>query len=255
MKVNVSVPPLHLLSVDQISVSSSSQSVCSTMSSFRDPILASFEEELLNSSIKSGSSTGAGASGGGGARTSTSWSNIKGSVCASRHVGINNVKEGVNSKSGSVHGYVGGKRHSQSSKSSQSGGRRQITISISQESDSSAISWKSVRSSSLYHVRDVSDFADSLARTIICESLTTVFTIKHDNKESASDRQIYAMDLYSEVLARDIMSAAMVTFHMVNSDWSDLNKVVTWSDKMECVQYSENNIDDDDTSGRKDADR
>ncbi|WAR27483.1 PARG1-like protein [Mya arenaria] len=126
MKANVSVPPLQLLGADQVSISSSSQSVCSTMSSFRDPLLASFEEELINNSLKITTS----------AKTVTSWSKMK-------------------------------------------------------------------------------------------------------------DRQMYAVDLYSDLLAKSILASAMVTVEMVNTDWSEQNRVVTWSDKTECVQYSEANLEDD----------
>ncbi|XP_052784213.1 uncharacterized protein LOC128220022 [Mya arenaria] len=242
MKANVSIPPLQLLGADQVSISSSSQSVCSTMSSFRDPLLASFEEELINNSLKITTS----------AKTVTSWSKMKGSMCSSRHVGINNsANQGGSLKSqNNLNNNKVGKRNSQSGKFGQSEERRQITINVSQDSDNRAISWKSVRSSSLYHVPDVTDYADSLSRTIICEALTAVYALSSCKSDTMSDRQMYAVDLYSDLLAKSILASAMVTVEMVNTDWSEQNRVVTWSDKTECVQYSEANLEDDVTEKR-----
>lgn len=235
MKVNVAVQPLQLLA-DGVSVSSSSQSVCSTMSSFRDPLLASFEEELLNSSQKPAL-----------AKTQTSWSKMKGLMCSPRQGGRSNslganlncnaVPNGEQSPGRSRHYShktssvvsAGSRRHSADS-------RRQITISVSQESENSALSF---RSGTIPHASDVSNFADTLARRVLCEAITAAYCPKLDTVDAGRDKVV--INVYSDLLAQTILADAMVTVEILNSDWLEQNKVVTWSDEVKNEQISVEN--------------
>lgn len=212
MKVNVSVPPLQLpVAGDCVSVSGSSHSVCSTMSSFRDPLLASFEEELLN--VKPT-----------GARTQMSWSKMKGSMCSPRQ-----------------------DRNSNSSSSHES--KKQMGVSLSVDSENSALSWRSSKSNLSPFSLTVSEYADVMSLRIICEALTMVCSsdIKSTEGDIGCKTGTVSIDLYSDMLALSILGSSVETAVMLGSDWLEQNKVVTWSDETECVHYSEeDNVDSSD---------
>lgn len=227
MKVNVAVPSLQLPG-DAVSISSSSQSVCSTLSSFRDPLLASFEEELLISSSKPAL-----------AKTQTSWSKMKGLISSSRQAGRSNSL-GANLNNS---GYQGDYSNSQSRSASRgvpdsrrqsSDSRHQITVSISQESEASGVSYRSCHV--CQSANSVSDFADSLARRLLCEAITAAYCHTPEPVEAVSHRQAVALNLYADLLAQSILSAAVETVELMDTDWLEQNKVVTWSDEVENVK-------------------
>lgn len=234
MKANVAVPSLQLLG-DGVSVSSSSQSVCSTMSSFRDPLLASFEEELLNSTPKQAA-----------AKTQTSWSKMKGLMCSPRQGGRSNSLGGnLNSCAipycnqgegvGRFAGWGGRSNSHPGNVTIPIGGmeRRTITVSISQDSETSAVSY---RSSNVCHTYDLSDFAESLTRRLLSEALTEICCSKLETDDSVTSRRTMAVSVYSDLLAQNVLKAVMATLEMTGSDWLEQNKVVTWSDEVENVQ-------------------
>jgi len=247
MKANVCVPSLQLLS-DAVSVSSSSQSVCSTMSSFRDPLLASFEEELLVNYQKPAL-----------AKTQTSWSIKKGLMCSPRQGGrSNSLGANLNTSTVSQGEYStnlgrsrssgfrtpsivsgGSRRHSEDS-------RRQITISISQDSDNSAVSFKS---GMFPFASDVSSFADTLARRVLCESITA--TCRPTTETGESDRRHAVISTYSELLSRSIIDNVLELLEILNSDWLEQNKVVTWSDKLENAQQYSDTMSEPDIQMRR----
>jgi hypothetical protein len=210
MKANVSVPALQLtVAGDNVSISGSSHSVCSTISSFRDPLLASFEEELLNSADKKS------------AKTQTSWSRTRGSMCSPR---------------------LGGNSNSSSSRES----KKQLGISISMDSETS---WMSNRSNNAVQSRSVSDFADTLSRRIVCEALTIVYRASSSSGDFDLEDVPLFVDLYSSMLAVSILKSALQTADMLGPDWLDQNRVVTWSEETNCVHYSEDdNLDSSDQS-------
>ncbi|XP_060606264.1 uncharacterized protein LOC132758593 [Ruditapes philippinarum] len=210
MKANVSVPALQLtVAGDNVSISGSSHSVCSTISSFRDPLLASFEEELLNSADKKS------------AKTQTSWSRTRGSMCSPR---------------------LGGNSNSSSSRES----KKQLGISISMDSETS---WMSNRSNNAVQSRSVSDFADTLSRRIVCEALTVVYRASSSSGDFDLEDVPLFVDLYSSMLAVSILKSALQTADMLGPDWLDQNRVVTWSEETNCVHYSEDdNLDSSDQS-------
>lgn len=206
MKANVSVPPLQLpVPGDAISISSSSQSVCSTMSSFRDPLLASFEEELLTSADKKS------------AKTRTSWSKARGSMCSPRPSG-------------------------NSTSSSSREGQKQFGLSMSVDSEASGIS---NRSNNAFLFKTVSDYAEMLSRRIMCEAISVIYMPALTSEESAEGKSQISLMIYSDMLATSILQSALLTSEVMGAD-IDQNKVVTWSEETKCVHYSD--IDSLDTS-------
>ena len=210
MKANVSVPALQLtVAGDNVSISGSSHSVCSTISSFRDPLLASFEEELLNSADKKS------------AKTQTSWSRTRGSMCSPR---------------------LGGNSNSSSSRES----KKQLGISISMDSETS---WMSNKSNNTVQSKSVSEYADAMSRRILCEAMTVAFRASSGSGDSDQEDVPIYLDLYSSMLALSILKSALQTTEMLGPDWLDQNKVVTWSEETNCVHYSEDdNLDSSDQS-------
>lgn len=211
MKVNVSVPPLQLAvtTSDNISVTSSSQSVCSTFSSFRDPLLASFEEELLKTNDKKVLCT------------RMSWSKMKGSKCSPRESGNSN--------------------NSSSSQES----RKYLNVSASVDSEGSALSGKS--SSSNNQFKSVSSFADLLSTRVICEALTVIrkHVVKSQNNKTESAK--YSVDIFSDMLAKSVLKLAMTVQELKNPDLLEQNKMVKWSSENKCLHYSEEeNMDSSD---------
>ena len=195
MKANVSVPTLDLLS-DCVSTSGSSRSVCSTISSFRDPLLASFEDELLNTNVNRGI---------GSFRTQISWSKMKGSMCSPRQ-----------NESRNKNGY---------------GKQRMNSVSI--ESELSGTSSKCVsHNSSPVCSEQVSGFADMLARRIVCEALKA--TVCHI---PGSSRTEFSLEMYGDMLAADILSAAVLLACERYTDLLEQSKMVTWSDETHCQEY------------------
>ncbi|XP_053404652.1 uncharacterized protein LOC123553897 [Mercenaria mercenaria] len=211
MKANVSVPPLQLpVAGDNTSISGSSHSVCSTISSFRDPLLASFEEELINSADKKS------------AKTQTSWSRARGSMCSPR---------------------LSGNSNSSSSRES----KKQLGVSMSMDSETSYMSNKS--SNAL--PKTVSEYAETLSRRIFCEALTIIYRASSSSGDSDQEEVPIYMELYSDMLATSILKSAVQT-QMMGPDWFDQSKVVTWSEETECVHYNEaDNLESpDQDSGR-----
>lgn len=207
MKANVSVPPLQLtVAGDAISISSSSHSVCSTISSFRDPLLASFEEELLTSADKKS------------AKTRTSWSKARGSMCSPR-LSCGN-----------------------STSSSSREGRKQLGLSMSVDSEASGVSYKSNNAS---YIKSVSDYAEMLSRRITCEALTVIYRSASSSDESDQERAPISLALYSDMLAASILKSALMTSEVIEIDMTDQNKVVTWSEETKCVHYSDKEDSDD----------
>lgn len=210
MKANVSVPTFQVLN-GCVSTSESSKSVCSTVSSFRDPVLANFEDELLNSSYGKSS-----------ARTQSSWSNRRGQVCHPRRESGNDGSSRISFPSR----YVG----------------------ASFDSEFSGISWLSVKTDSVTGNQEVSDFADRLSRSILYEAVSAAFRDSFPQnlnvnaikpKRMRTSRCINLND-YSNKLATSILKTAMseAENRMVCSDWLEQNKMVTWGEETECLEYS-----------------
>ncbi|XP_052245457.1 uncharacterized protein LOC127854454 isoform X2 [Dreissena polymorpha] len=230
MKVDVSVPPLKLLGADAVSVSSSSQSVCSTFSSFRDPLLASFEEELLGSSGKSSC----------GAKTKTSWSNMKNiPVVSSRHVGINwNHQESNQKGQGSARSNQGGNLKSLNSNIGGKSNNNEMSASkmhkvannVSRNGKTivtSSCSMHNDISSSIFH--SVSDLAGSLAMTILCEAVS----LAANGNSSDSQCWLIKVNVYGEILAKNVLDAAMEALRSVKfvGDVDQGNKIVSWCEE------------------------
>ena len=214
MKANVSVPTFQLLN-GCVSTSESSRSICSTVSSFRDPLLAGFEDELLNSSFGKSS-----------ARTQSSWSNRRGQLCHPhvRHVSGN---EGSENNIQFPSRYLG----------------------ASFDSEFSAMSWMSVKTESVPSGHEVSEFADRLSRRIVLEAVSTAFRDNFppnlnvsNNARMRKTRTSKCKNLndYSNKLATSILRTAMseAENRMVCSDWLEQNKMVTWGEETECLEYS-----------------
>ena len=221
MKANVSVPTFHVLN-GCVSTSESSKSVCSTVSSFRDPVLASFEDELLNSSYGKSS-----------ARTQSSWSNRKGQLCYPRRESGNDSDNNFPSR------YVG----------------------ASFDSEFSGISWLSFKSNSITAgPEEVSDFADRLSRRILIEAFNVIFredfhpSFNVSNSAARTKRprtssRCCNLNEYSNKLATSILRTAMMEAEnrMVCSDWLEQNKMVTWGEETECLEYSNEESDTSDS--------
>ena len=225
IKANVSIPTFQLLN-GCVSTSESSKSVCSNVSSFRDPLLAGFEDELLSSSIGKSS-----------AHTQSSWSNKKGQLCyPGRASGIDNSDNNFPSR------YAG----------------------ASFDSEFSAASWLSVRSNSgATGPEDISNFADRLSKRILFEVFNVIFREdlqpslnlsnnagKHKRRRTSS--RCCNLNEYSNKLATSILKAAMLEAEnrMVCSDWLEQNKMVTWGKETECLEYSNEESDYLDSDGQ-----
>ena len=221
----MSVPTFQFLN-GCVSTSESSRSICSTVSSFRDPLLAGFEDELLNSSFGKSS-----------ARTQSSWSNRRGQLCHShpRHATGN---EGSESNIQFPSRYVG----------------------ASFDSEFSVTSWMSVKTESVPTSREVSEFADRLSKRILYEAVSAAFRDNFPPNLNVSNNarvkktrtsKCTNLNEYSNKLATSILRTAMseAENRMVCSDWLEQNKMVTWGEETECLEYSNEETETSDSEG------
>ena len=176
-------------------------------------MLAGFEDELLNSSFGRSS-----------AHTQSSWSNRKGQLCHPRRESGNDTSDNNISFPSR---YVG----------------------ASFDSEFSAVSCMSVKTDSAPANPEVSEFADRLSRRILYEAVSVAFREDFplnlnvsNNARMKKPRTSRCTNLneYSNKLATSILRTAMseAENRMVCSDWLEQNKMVTWGEETECLEYS-----------------
>ncbi|KAJ8311230.1 hypothetical protein KUTeg_011216 [Tegillarca granosa] len=183
MRSQCKVPEFVFMDSTNMSTSgSSSRSRQSSISGFKDNILASFEDELLNSSF---------------GRTSSRGSRKRSKKLKQVSIQKNaNLENSLDIKDG---------------KYSSKGWR-----GMSFDSEASGFSWRSFQSSSPSSFEEISDYAERLAQNILEESLKTVFrdqlcpstTCHSTSKPRVKSLDEYASDLASNIVLECLLKLA-----------------------------------------------
>lgn len=180
MRSQCKVPEFVFIDSTNMSTSgSSSRSRQSSISGFKDNILASFEDELLNSSF---------------GRTSSRGSRKRNKKFKQVSIQKNaNLENSLDIKDG---------------KYSSKGWR-----GMSFDSEASGFSWRSFQSSSPSSFEEISDYAERLAQNILEESLKTVFRDQlcpSTTCQSPSIARVKTLDEYAADLANSIVLESLL---------------------------------------------